>query len=150
MMEEMAKVVACDDTGWIRVEVEIKSACNHCDNNDSCGTSAVSKAFSVKAQQFSILSDKAYPIGEWLKIGLPESVILKAAALVYLFPLMGFFLGAFLANSFFMSSDMSAFMLGVTGGVLAWALARKKAALMEKSAQPVILAYIGQRINQLV
>lgn len=150
MMEEMARVVACEDSGWIRVEVEVKSACNHCDNNDSCGTSAVAKAFSSKSQQFSILSDKTYPIGEWLKIGLPESVILKAAALVYLFPLIGFFLGAFVANSLLMSSDMLAFVLGLLGGGFAWVLARKKASRMEKSAQPVILAYIGQRINPLI
>ncbi|WP_298768431.1 SoxR reducing system RseC family protein [uncultured Shewanella sp.] len=147
MMEEMAKVIACDETGWIRVEVKVKSACNHCDNNDSCGTSAVSQAFSSKSQQFSIMSDKPYPIGEWLKIGLPESVILKAAALVYLLPLIGFFLGAFLATRVFAVSDLFAFVLGVVGASLTWRLARVKAAYMEKTAQPVILAHIGQRIN---
>lgn len=147
MMEEMAKVVACDETGWIRVEVKIKSACNHCDNNESCGTSAVSKAFSSKSQQFSIISDRSYPIGEWLKIGLPESVILKAAALVYLFPIVGFFLGAFLATRVFAFSDLLTFVVGIVGASLAWGVARAKASRMEEAAQPVILAHIGQRIN---
>ncbi|WP_299492279.1 SoxR reducing system RseC family protein [uncultured Shewanella sp.] len=148
MMEEMAKVVACDESGWIKVEVKIKSACDHCDNHDSCGTSAVSKAFSLKSQQFSIMSDKTYPIGEWLKIGLPESVVLKAAALVYLLPLVGFFMGAFAANTLLASSDLFTFGAGLVGASLAWRFARTKAANMENSAQPVILAYIGQRINQ--
>lgn len=147
MMEEMAKVVACDETGWIRVEVKIKSACNHCDNSESCGTSAVSQAFSSKTQEFSIISEQSYPVGEWLKIGLPESVILKAAALVYLFPIVGFFLGAFLATRVFAFSDFFAFLLGIVGASLAWGIARAKASRMEEAAQPVILAHIGQRIN---
>ncbi len=53
MMEQVAKVVGTDSDGWVKVQVELKSACNHCSSSESCGTSAVAKAFGSRLQEFS-------------------------------------------------------------------------------------------------
>ncbi|MXR68038.1 Fis family transcriptional regulator [Shewanella sp. JBTF-M18] len=152
MMEETATVIRCPGDGWVTVEVKVKNACNHCDNNDSCGTSAVSKAFSPKVQRFSLPCDTQYEPGELLKLGLPESVILKAAAIVYLMPLAGLFVGAalghFLASlSGLSGSDLLAIVLGLSGATGAWWLGRRWAKALEINSQPVILSRLGRPIG---
>ncbi|MFT5234798.1 MAG: sigma-E factor negative regulatory protein RseC [Shewanella sp.] len=151
MMEEMAKVLTCDGSGWVTVEVQVKNACGHCDNNESCGTSAVSKAFSPKVQQFSVPSNDQYAPGDLLKLGLPESVILKAAALVYLLPLMGLFVGVVLASVVtsqlnLASSDLVVIPFALAGALLFWFIARRAARRMESDSQPVIISHLGQSI----
>ncbi|MCZ4336215.1 SoxR reducing system RseC family protein [Shewanella colwelliana] len=152
MMEEVAKVIDCDADGWVRVEVKVKNACNHCDNNESCGTSAVSKAFSPKVQQFSVQAQGEYHAGELLKLGLPESVILKAAAIVYLLPLLGLFVGASVARFAFPVLDIATgdgliVLAALLGGVSAWLLGRRWARKLETNSQPIILGRLGQTLS---
>ncbi|QYK08147.1 SoxR reducing system RseC family protein [Shewanella mangrovisoli] len=151
MMEEVARVVACDNQGWLTVEVELKSTCKSCSSSESCGTSAVAQAFSAKTQQFSIQSERTCEVGELLKLGLPESVILKAAALVYLMPLLGLFAGAvfgqFFAGLFEINSDLSAIAFAALGAIAAWFFGKHKAKQLEVDSQPVILAYLGSGIS---
>lgn len=151
MMEEMAKVLESDGKGWVTVEVQVKNACNHCDNSESCGTSAVSKAFSPKVQRFSIPSDRQYQAGELLKLGLPESVLLKAAALVYLLPLLGLFFGvavaSFITSMFNLASgDFVVIPFAIAGALLFWAKGKKMAKRMESDTQPVIISHLGHSI----
>ncbi|QIR15239.1 SoxR reducing system RseC family protein [Shewanella aestuarii] len=150
LLEELARVVEHKD-GWVMVEVELKSACNHCSNSDNCGTSAVAKAFSVKTQRFSIASDNAFQVGDMLKLGLPESVILQAAALVYLLPLIGLFvfaaLGHFLGLGLDIDTNISAIMMSFVGGYLAWRLGKHFAFKIEDNAQPIIISNLGQQVD---
>ncbi|MDL3986486.1 SoxR reducing system RseC family protein [Shewanella xiamenensis] len=151
MMEEVARVVACDNQGWLTVEVELKSTCKSCSSSESCGTSAVAQAFSAKTQQFSIQSERACEVGELLKLGLPESVILKAAALVYLTPLFGLFVGAllgqFFASLLVINSDLCSIAFAALGALAAWFFGKRKAKQLEVDSQPVILAYLGTVIS---
>ncbi len=151
MLEEVATVIAYDETGWVTVEIELKSACNHCSNNENCGTSTVSKAFSIKRQQFSLKSDKACEVGDLLKLALPESVILKAALLVYIFPLIGLFIGALIGLWFshllLINPDYSSIVMGALGGIGAWLLGKRQASKLEAESTPVITAYLGQGVS---
>lgn len=151
MMEEVARVVACDDQGWLTVEVELKSACNSCRSSESCGTLVVAQAFSLKTQQFVILSERTCEPGELLKLGLPERVILKAAALIYLIPLLGLFVGAafgqFLGNLVEFNSNLYAMVFAAIGTLLAWIFGKHQAKQVETEAQPVILAYLGMGVS---
>lgn len=151
MMQEVAKVISWR-SGWAVVEVEMKSACNHCDTQDSCGTSAVAKAFSAKKQTFSVPCEKECQPNDLLQLGLPESVILKAAALVYILPLVGLFIGALLAQFFvgLVGLESELFIIGfaVIGAVLAWWLAKRQAKHLEESSAPVVLRNLGQEISQ--
>jgi len=151
MMEEVASVVANSNAGWVVVEIEMKSACNHCDNSESCGTSAVAKAFSSKMQRFSIQTEHAFSVGERLMLGLPESVILKAALLVYILPLIGFFIGAYSGNSlaelFSVNQDLLSILFAVLGGTACWTMGKRLAKSLEQNAQPVIIKSLGKPIN---
>ncbi|NKF50948.1 SoxR reducing system RseC family protein [Shewanella sp. WXL01] len=150
MMEELAHVLAYQN-GWAQVEVQIKSACNHCSNQDNCGTSTIAKAFSVKTQQFSIASKQPCQPGDMLKIALPESVVIKSAALVYLLPLFGLLgfglLGQFLAQLAQFNPDVAAMLFGFAGGFISWLGAKRIAKRVEAHAQPVIVQYLGQRLS---
>ncbi|AZG74270.1 SoxR reducing system RseC family protein [Shewanella livingstonensis] len=150
MMEEIARVVDYQQ-GWATVEVELKSACNHCASSENCGTSTIAKAFSVQTQRFSLPSDKTCHVGDLLKIGLPESVIIKAAALVYLLPLFGLFLcalvGQMLAAGVGLSTNGFAMAFGAVGALVAWFIGKHFAAQLEADATPVIIAYLGQEVG---
>lgn len=150
MMEQVGKVISTDTDGWVRVEVQMKSACSHCSQSESCGTSAISKAFNPKVQQFSLPAAEQYAPGTLLRLGLPESVILKAAALVYLLPLMGLFvggvLGSAIATTLDINLDASSAVFAVLVALAAWRYGKFRATKMEHSAQPVILANLGAAI----
>jgi sigma-E factor negative regulatory protein RseC len=150
MMEEIARVVDYQQ-GWATVEVELKSACNHCASSDNCGTSTIAKAFSVRTQRFSLPSDKPCRSGDLLKIGLPESVIIKAAALVYLLPLLGLFLAAMighiLAAGLGLSTNGFAMAFGALGALVAWFVGKHFASQLEALATPVIIAHLGQEVG---
>ncbi|GGP40577.1 sigma E factor positive regulatory protein RseC [Shewanella saliphila] len=150
MMEEIARVVDYQQ-GWATVEVELKSACNHCASSENCGTSTIAKAFSVKTQRFSLPADKPCQEGDLLKVGLPESVIIKAAALVYLLPLLGLFVfatfGHILALGLDINTNTSAMVFAVIGASIAWIIGKRLAAKLEAQASPVIIAYLGQEVG---
>ncbi|MCL1141424.1 SoxR reducing system RseC family protein [Shewanella gaetbuli] len=150
LLEELAKVIEYQ-AGWAVVEVELKSACNHCSSNDNCGTSTIAKAFSVKTQRFSVASDEVLHPGDMLKVGLPESVIIQAAALVYLLPLLGLFLvgglGLFLAQLIGIDKNLSSMLFGVVGAYAFWRLGKNVATRLEQDAQPIIIQNLGQQVE---
>jgi sigma-E factor negative regulatory protein RseC len=159
LLEEIGRIVAYDTSGWVRVSVTLKSACNHCSNSDSCGTSAVAKAFAIKTQEFSLPTDKRYPVGDLVKLGLPGSVILKAAALVYMLPLCGLFLGAIIGQMLTdvvsipasaSGSDYLAILFGLVGAGFSWRMGKHFAVKLERSAQPIIIAHLGREIGTTV
>jgi sigma-E factor negative regulatory protein RseC len=156
LLEEIGRIVAYDTSGWVRVSVTLKSACNHCSNSDNCGTSAVAKAFSIKTQEFSLPTNKRYPVGDLVKLGLPGSVILKAAALVYMLPLLGLFLGAVIGQmltdfvfiqTLASDSDYLAILFGLVGAGLSWRIGKHFALKLESRAQPIIIAHLGREIG---
>ncbi len=151
ILEEVATVTAYDPDGWVTVEIELKSACNHCSSSENCGTSTVAKAFSIKRQRFSLKSDKPCEKGDLLKLALPESVIVKAAMLVYIVPLVGLFIGAgvglWLGDLLGVNSDYSSIIFAALGGVGAWLAGKHQASELEKSSTPVITAYLGQAVS---
>ncbi|WP_335904203.1 SoxR reducing system RseC family protein [Shewanella algae] len=151
MMEQVAKVIGTDSDGWVKVQVELKSACNHCSSSESCGTSAVAKAFGSRLQEFSLPSTETYPEGTLLRLGLPESVVLKAALLVYMLPLAGLFmgglLGRFVASLAGFSTDGGAISMAIAFALLAWQLGKSQARRIENRAQPFILANLGQAME---
>ncbi|MCL1079244.1 Fis family transcriptional regulator [Parashewanella spongiae] len=155
MMEEIAKVIKNHHDGWVSIEVERKSACHSCAQDKSCGTATVAKAFSPKKQTFAIETSLDLQSNEMVKIGLPETVILKAAALVYILPLFGFFalavLGTFLTDgiglSFSISSDFTSILFGTVGALVAFFYGKSKAKLLEVQAQPIIISRLGDQID---
>ncbi|MGL4475373.1 MAG: SoxR reducing system RseC family protein [Shewanella sp.] len=148
MMEQFAKVIDCRDPYMPLIEVTLTSACNHCDTGESCGTQAVSKAFSPKVQRFFIHSPYACRLGDVLKIGVTESVLLKAAALVYMLPLVGLFSGALVGQWLSELTDFSGqsgvIISSILGAIATWRLAKWWSVKLETKAEPQVMANLGQ------
>ena len=149
-MEQIATVIDNSQAGLVTVEVEIKSACGHCSNESSCGSQSIAKAFSKKCQQLTIPCKEIYPVGDSLKLGLPESVLLQSAALIYLLPLFGVLLGGFISQSLganlAFGSDFILMLSSIAGGSLFWLWGQKLAKKIELKSELIILAHIGAKV----
>eukprot|EP00487_Bulimina_marginata_P010090 TRINITY_DN4854_c0_g1_i1.p1 TRINITY_DN4854_c0_g1~~TRINITY_DN4854_c0_g1_i1.p1 ORF type:complete len:124 (+),score=0.01 TRINITY_DN4854_c0_g1_i1:165-536(+) len=110
------------------------------------------RLFLPKVLAILCASQGEYHAGELLKLGLPESVILKAAAIVYLLPLLGLFVGASVARFAFPVLDIATgdgliVLAALLGGVSAWLLGRRWARKLETNSQPIILGRLGQTLS---
>ncbi len=115
MMEEHGIVIAVEGThAW--VETSLKSSCSHC-TTTSCGTGALATHFSKRSTSIRVENSQNANPGDAVIIGLDESSVLQASALVYMLPLITLFLGAYLG---FLGGDSaaSAELLSITGGVI--------------------------------
>ncbi|GAB2689463.1 SoxR reducing system RseC family protein [Aliiglaciecola sp. 3_MG-2023] len=87
MIEEIGVITAVDkDHIW--VETEIKSTCGGCQAQDNCGTGVVAKAFTPKKEQLILRCHHTAKVGQKVKLGVAESQLLTASAMMYLLPLL--------------------------------------------------------------
>ena len=97
MSEELATVVAIEgDHAW--VECERRSACSGCQQQSSCGTGTVAKAFPLKAPRLRVRLTAEVRIGQQVRLGIPQASLLRGAALVYVLPLFCLLVGALLGQ----------------------------------------------------
>ncbi len=105
------------------VEPDTKSSCGGCAMAKGCGTKVISGYFSKNTAPFEMANDFDAIEGDRLEIGIDNTTILKAAAIIYLLPLAGLVFGALLGNSLSMNDIFSA-GLGLTGFLAGFFLAR--------------------------
>ena len=87
MLEETGLVTAIDgEFAW--VETQAKSACNHCNVSNSCGTSVLAKWFSPRKNQVRVLNHLNLQPGVTAVVGVPDDVLIKAAFIAYMVPLL--------------------------------------------------------------
>lgn len=87
MIEEIGVITAVDkDHIW--VETQIKTTCGSCQAQDNCATGVVAKAFSPKKEQLILRCRQQAEVGQKVKLGIQESHLLGASALVYMLPLV--------------------------------------------------------------
>ncbi|GLP97192.1 SoxR reducing system RseC family protein [Paraferrimonas sedimenticola] len=146
MIEELGKVVLRDGQQLV-IEVSRKSACNHCDSSDNCGVSAVSKAFSDERHLIEITCEGEFQQGDLLRLGIPEDKFVKAAAWVYLVPLIGLIGGAVVGQWLqpLGAGDASAIAGAAVGAGLGWWLAKSAAKRLSRKTQPVVLQNLGRQ-----
>ena len=99
MIEEMG-VITQVGKGVITVETQVKTTCSACVANDNCGTGVVAKAFAPKTDALTLPCDQDVRVGQTVKLGIPESTIIQASALVYCVPLLVLVISALLAQLF--------------------------------------------------
>ena len=141
MITETAQVLEVDGD-YAMVECISSSACGHCHAADSCGNSAVAKAFAPRSHRFRVKLKFPVLPGQRIEIGLPAQSLIRSAFLVYLLPLLTMISGIFIAVSWFGHSDNVA-LGGCVGGVLigfliARFVARRLA--LRRQYQPVMLS----------
>jgi len=140
MIEAIATVVGTK-AGIVRVEYRRSSACGHCQQVSSCHVSSMEKEDEKKNQIIDISSSLAVEIGQQVRIGMPESGLLKGALLIYILPLFFIILGAAVGQYLATAETEWPSILGATiGGAIGFILIRLRASkLTNTEYQPVIL-----------
>ncbi|QFY42901.1 SoxR reducing system RseC family protein [Candidatus Methylospira mobilis] len=113
--EEVCVTSVKDDVAW--VEKTSVSPCGSC--REACAGSIAGKLFARRKLSFSVHADPQLNIGDRIVVGLPDSALVRASFLVYLLPLMGFFIGAFLVGELAARLNLPAHdLLSLSGGLL--------------------------------
>jgi len=117
MIEEDA-VVARVVNGQVWVEKERRSACSGCSR--SCSVGAVDSWQGSDVTSLKVHSSIDLVPGDRVLIGLSEDALLRGSCRVYLLPLAGFLLGAWLGNQFLpclvsLATDLTAAIGGMLG-----------------------------------
>lgn len=116
------------------VETVVQQSCSGCSMQSSCGHSLLGKLFSRRQQcipvrcrsgEASLLS-----VGQWVEVGVPASMVVRASILAYMMPLLGLLLGAILFASvgpelLFSAGSDSWALVGATMGLLTGSLSAK-------------------------
>ena len=111
------------------VETLVSSSCSSCSAKATCGHSILGRWFERKRQCIPVMCRNGeaglLAVGQWVEVGVPENILLRASLLAYLLPLFGLLLGAvfFAQFSIFGQSggDTSAIVgaiFGLLSGVL--------------------------------
>jgi len=152
MIKELAKVTAIDNE-CITVESTVKSSCSGCKQVDSCGSGQIAKAFPQKKLTTKISSSLPVSLGDTVVIGLSEEILIKSAWQVYMWPLIGLILGAFigqwLIDSAFLTHEIFAILLAIMLGYLGFYCAKTQQGKIANCPQwaPTILKIMPSPIS---
>ncbi len=140
MIEEIATVVQVETAGvWLQTKVV--SSCQSCSANDSCTSGVVAKAMTRRDYRFFLQQTEADPellVGQQVRIGIAEDVLVKSALLVYLLPLLLFITALGLA--FYAGwGEGGQLVAASAGGIFGMLLARKLGADIGSLQQQVHL-----------
>ena len=126
MVEEIATVVQVETAGvWLQTKVV--SSCQSCSAQDSCTSGVVAKAMTRRDYRFFLQhtdTDPELQVGQQVRIGIAEDVLVKSALLVYLLPLLMFIMSLGLA--FYAGWDEGLQLIAaLAGGISGMLLARR-------------------------
>ena len=119
---ERARVIAVGsdaaegDSVW--VETLQGSTCSGCAARSGCGQGVMRRWFSRESLCLELHraegDDTAYAVGQWVEIGIPEGVVVRAALLAYLLPIVMLMLGAALGSALF-AGELAVLLLSLLG-----------------------------------
>lgn len=97
MLTETGRVVAVENDGlW--VETIRQSTCGSCSASKGCGHSLLNKIGDGRRSLVRVIpcehSPGEYAVGQSVRIGIPETVVLRSSFVVYILPLLLMLLGA--------------------------------------------------------
>ena len=140
MIEEQGRVVALEP-GAVWVETLRKSSCSSCSANTACGQGLMDR-LGVGRQRGYVraLSQMHLAIGDTVIIGVREDLLVRSSLLVYLFPLLGLFAAALLADGLGLSEPL-VILVSLIGLFASWLMVRWRAARVAENPllQPVVL-----------
>ena len=129
MLEEKGTVVSLEN-GLIWVQTQVKTTCGSCKAKDNCATSSIAKAFSPKPNVISVKSDLPVEIGDSVVLGVEQNFVVLSAFYVYILPIVGFMLfawmGEFLFGNTQLLGELTTVVLAFFGGWLGYLIARKR------------------------
>ena len=117
MITQTGEVLEWHD-GVARVRVPRFSGCGQCHMRHGCGAGTLARALPGRSLEFSLAAATPLRRGDQVTIGLRESSLLAAAALVYLIPLLMLVGGAVLLAPFGDAASAAGGIGGLLGGIL--------------------------------
>jgi sigma-E factor negative regulatory protein RseC len=142
MLEESAVVVKIDN-GQVWVVGTQNNACAGCAQKVGCSTHTLASV--LKKKSIPVDSELALIIGDTVIVAIDESVLLRAAFLMYLLPVCALFIGAGITDSIVSAATPYADLWiaggALTGLALAFLVMQKiqKYALLNYYARPVVI-----------
>ncbi|HSG59806.1 MAG TPA: SoxR reducing system RseC family protein [Pseudomonadales bacterium] len=145
---ESARVVAISAEA-IWVDTIQRSTCNACSSRAGCGQYAMNKLSPQRHTHLKIPlghhSQHDFAVGTYVKIGVPEGLVLKSALVVYILPLLVMIGGAMIADRLF-GTDLAAGLGGALGLALGFVAVRAYSSMVStrQGGQPVLVASTSQ------
>ncbi|MFV8816351.1 SoxR reducing system RseC family protein [Haliea sp. E17] len=148
MLIETGRVVAVEtDAVW--VETVRKSTCGSCSLQKGCGHGLMNRMAPGRQPLVRALPGDVQPadcaVGDEVQISIPETVILRGSAVVYILPLLCMLAGAAGAASLFPAQAEAAGALGMVGGFLAGFALVRGHALRHRNDRRLQPTLVGRR-----
>jgi len=151
MIEERATITAIQGNE-IEVTTAVKSGCSHCHQVDTCANGQVAKALPQKSLKIILVTEVNVNQGDDVIIGIPETSLLRSAWQVYMWPLFGLLLFAFIAQQLLQQGlldyEWQVILTGVVGAVTGGHLVKwwQKTTGLEKELMPTLIKVIPQEL----
>ena len=115
MVEEEAIVITASKE-HVTLEVVRSKPCGLCGQVRGCGNSIWGKIFSHRSGQIETLNNLNAKQGDYVILGIDETLMLKSSLMLYGVPILCMFLGMVIANSFVKEmNDFYSLVGAVTG-----------------------------------
>jgi sigma-E factor negative regulatory protein RseC len=113
MIEQEALVTDVKgDQVWMTVARQ--SGCQHCSLQEGCGTGSLGKLMGYKSTEWVFRNTQGLKSGDKVILAIPDKSYLLSSFLIYLLPLLTFFLTAAVAESIFHTEWIS-IVISITG-----------------------------------
>ncbi|BDX07216.1 SoxR reducing system RseC family protein [Planctobacterium marinum] len=119
MQEEIATVIDCKD-GIVEVSTKIKNTCDGCEQSSHCGTGLLARYLAPKPENLRLKSNLALRVGQKIKIGLPDALLLKLAFAIYFVPILILVLVASVLSSFIPGISELVLVASSVGAATLW------------------------------
>jgi sigma-E factor negative regulatory protein RseC len=141
MIEQQAQVTFVKgDKVWMTVKRQ--SGCQHCSLSEGCGTGSLGKLMGYKSTEWVFPNTLGLKSGDTVMLTIPDKSYLLSSFLIYLLPLLTFFLSAVIAEYLWHAEWVTVVisLLGLSTGLLFSAsLSRRRYA---NALQPKIMRKI--------
>lgn len=151
-LTESATVVAVDGES-IWVETHRQGTCNSCSANKGCGQGILNRLLPGRVNYVRALCDsklqRELVVGDRVDISVPEHLVLKSSAMVYLLPL-SLLLGGTLVGNGLWQGDAGAILGGSVGLLLGFFVVRLHAYMQRNNTmlQPRVQRAASQQALQ--
>jgi sigma-E factor negative regulatory protein RseC len=119
MIEQQAQVTLVKgDKVWMTVKHQ--SGCQHCSLSEGCGTGSLGKLMGYKNTEWIFPNTLGLKSGDKVMLAMPDKSYLLGSFLIYLLPLLTFFLSGVIAEFCWQVEWVTAVIsiLGLTAGLL--------------------------------
>ncbi|NOU49729.1 SoxR reducing system RseC family protein [Pseudoalteromonas sp. JBTF-M23] len=146
MIEQTLTVVSVSGT-TAYLQAQQKPACEGC--NGKCGSQIFAKLFGSHKKTLPIKFEKPVQIGQKVKLSLDDSKLVSHSFYVYMLPIFGAFLFAFISVLAFAWSEPKQILSATVGGLLGFLLAKWRVQGLKHEVKVVKIYPISMSVTQI-